>query len=66
MINLTRPSISLQPCPFCGHPAMQTYAHGVYSSGCHNRICPVHPKAASTCENESCRKWNSRAEVPHE
>ena len=63
MVTIMSPTIPCKPCPFCGVPALQGFAQGVYRTGCFNRACPVKPKAQSTCESVSCHNWNKRADV---
>lgn len=61
----TSPSQALLPCPFCLQPAAQAIATvrsspEIYFTGCFNPKCRVKPIADSTCEGESCFKWNCR------
>jgi len=54
---------ALLPCPFCGGPGTRVYVRGVDYAGCHNKDCPVHPKAGSTDMNLAIRRWNTRSAV---
>ena len=62
MVYITATAEKLRPCPFCGSGALQGHVQGVYWTGCFNVKCPIKPKAISTCNSTSMRKWNQRME----
>lgn len=55
---MTHPA--LKPCPFCGHPARYTEAHGCVFIHCTGKDCRI--QQAGEDHIHAAMRWNRRVE----